>query len=132
MKTFWILLFLVTGFGLQAQLNITTDFRQDAVWNLETENWDVLSSDEGVTFFEFNRELSLFKHTTNSIASSYIIKEFEYDEENAKYTMLVVSDVGNEYDMIVDALNNYVGFFYWYDEDYVLVRHTIKKIWFKE
>ncbi len=120
------------GMPVFAQLNITTNFRQDAIWDEEQEEWEVLSTDENVTFFEFNKELTLFKHTTNSITSTYIIKSFEYNEEEAKYTMVVVSDVGNEYDMIVDGLNSYVGFFYYYDDAYVLVRHTIKKIWFKE
>lgn len=132
MKKFVFIWMLLLGMPVFAQLNITTNFRQDAIWDEEQEEWEVLSTDENVTFFEFNKELTLFKHTTNSITSTYIIKSFEYNEEEAKYTMVVVSDVGNEYDMIVDGLNSYVGFFYYYDDAYVLVRHTIKKIWFKE
>ncbi len=133
MKKLLLLAGILLCMNVSAQLNITTNYRQDAIWDELNEKWDVLASNEDVTFFEFNSGLTLFTHTTNTIKSTYIIKEFEYDEELSKYTMIVVSDVGNEYEMIVDAINNYVGFFYFDEDDvYILVRHTIKKIWFNE
>ena len=75
----------------------------------------------------------MFKHTTATITSNYKITSYEYDEKEVAYTMQVVSDVGNEYELIVDGLNEVVIFFYFNDEEeYVMVRHLMKKTWFKE
>jgi hypothetical protein len=115
-----------------AQLNISTNFRQDAVWNESTEAWDVNSTDEGATFFEFNKEMTMFKHTTPTIESTYIVTEWDYDDDEVKYTMLVKSDAGNEYEMIIDGIQNCVAFFFWRNDKYILVRHTIKETWIKE
>lgn len=115
-----------------AQLNISTNYRQDGVWNEETSQWDILSTDEGGTLFEFNKELTTFHHTTASISSDYFITKYDYNDEEVKYTMNIKSDVGNEYEMIIDGINNCVCFFYWRDNKYYLVRHTIKNTWIKE
>ncbi|AEA42077.1 hypothetical protein [Fluviicola taffensis] len=115
-----------------AQLNISTNFRQDGVWNETDSKWDISSTDEGGTLFEFNKELTTFHHTTASISSDYFITKYDYNEEEVKYTMTVKSDAGNEYEMIIDGINNCVCFFYWRDNVYYLVRHTIKATWIKE
>lgn len=112
-----------------AQLSISTSLRQDAVWDDLKEDWEVYSMDSTGTFFEFNKELSMFKHTTATITSNYKITKYEYDKDKSAYTMQVVSDVGNEYEVIIDAENNYIGFFYERDDEYILVHHTIKKTW---
>ncbi len=118
--------------GVTAQLNISTNFRQNAVWQNEGEKWNVYSTDEGGTLFVFNKELTTFRHTTATISSDYYITKWDYNEEELKYTMTVTSDAGNEYEMIIDGVNNCVAFFYWYEEEYYLVRHTIKNTWFNE
>ncbi len=115
-----------------AQLNISTNFRQDAIWNNETSQWDVSSTDDKGTLFEFNKELTTFHHTTANISSDYFITKYDYNEEEVKYTMTVKSDAGNEYEMIIDGINNCVCFFYWRDNKYYLVRHTIKNTWINE
>ena len=115
-----------------AQLTISTDFRQDAYWSTDKEEWNVTSTDDGGTLFEFNKELTLFKHTTETITSTYYINKWEYDEEEVKYTMEITSDAGNEYEMIIDGINNCVAFFYYIGDEYYLVRHTIKNTWLKE
>jgi hypothetical protein len=114
------------------ELSISTNYRQDAVWNNGEEKWDVSSEKEDGTLFEFNKELTMFKHTTATITSNYYIKSYEYDDEKVSYTMIVTSDAGNEYEMIIDGINNCVAFFYWYDNEYYLVRHTIKNSWYEE
>lgn len=115
-----------------AQLSISTNYRQDATWDNATEQWNVYDSDEGATLFEFNRELTMFKHTTETITSDYFISKWDYNEDEVKYTMNITSDVGNEYEMIIDGINNCVAIFYWYEGQYVLVRHTIEQTWFNE
>ena len=132
MKTLLTLAALFIIGTVSAQLSITTNFRQDAVWNVAEEQWKVLESDENKTYFAFNRELTSFNHITATIESNYTITKWDYNEEDVKYTMTVVSDAGNEYEMIIDGVNNCVAFFYYYGDDYVLVRHTIETTKFEE
>lgn len=132
MKLFTTLIALFLTYATFAQLGISTNYRQDAYWKNDTEEWIVTSTDEGGTLFEFNRELTMFKHTTETITSTYYIKEWDYNEEEVKYTMKVTSDAGNDYEMIIDGVNNCVAFFYWYEDVYYLVRHTIKNSWFND
>lgn len=132
MKTILFIFLTLLVNGVTAQLNISTNFRQNAVWQNEGEKWDVYSTDEGGTLFVFNKELTTFRHTTATISSDYYITKWDYNEEELKYTMTVTSDAGNEYEMIIDGVNNCVAFFYWYEEEYYLVRHTIKNTWFNE
>jgi len=116
-----------------AQLSISTSMREDGIWDNLNTKWDIYSKDSSGTFIEFNKELTMFKHTTATITSNYKITSYEYDEKEVAYTMQVVSDVGNEYELIVDGLNELVIFFYYNDdEEYVMVRHLMKKTWFKE
>jgi len=124
--------FLLNCFLAVSQLNISTNFRQDAVWLNDSETWDVLSTDDGGTLFEFNSELTQFKHTTETITSTYFVSDWEYDEEELLYTMKVTSDVGNEYEVLIDGINECICFFKWVDEQYVMVRHAIKSSWVKE
>lgn len=127
-----IISLLFTSIVSFAQLNISTNYRQDGVWNEGTSKWDILFTDEAGTLFEFNKELTTFHHITASISSDYFISKYDYNEEEVKYTMTIKSDVGNEYEMIIDGINNCVCFFYWRDNKYYLVRHTIKNTWIKE
>jgi hypothetical protein len=132
MKAVLAILTLFVSCAAFAQLSISTNFRQDGVWDAGKEEWNILSTDDNGTLFEFNRELTMFKHTTATITSDYFISKWDYNEDEVKYTMTVTSDAGNEYEMIIDGINNCVAFFYWYDEQYILVRHTIKQTWFEE
>ncbi len=131
-KLLFCLFFIILANFSFAQLSIITNYRQDGIWDNKNEKWDVLSTDGGTTTFEFNTELTQFKHTTPTITSNYDILEYKYDEEAAKYTMTVKSEVGNKYEMIVDGINNCVAFFYWKKDDYILVRHTIKETFIRK
>jgi len=130
----WMILALFAGMmqWTAAQLSITTNLRQDALWDESTEGWEVLSTDDNITTLAFDKELTSFKHTTATITSMYTILDWEYDEETVKYTMKVQSDAGNEYEMIIDGINNCVAFFYWKNNKYILVRHTIKDSSYEE
>ena len=96
----WGLLINVTCF---AQMNISTDLREDFVWSESQEDWIIVSSDDSeFTFLKINEQFTMFKHTTPSITSAYIINSNEYDEERDQYTFDITSDVGNNYMMISD------------------------------
>lgn len=121
MKSFVLSCFIFLGMSVYSQLSISTNYRQDAVWNDANEEWNVLSTDEGGTLFEFNKELTFFRHTTATISSDYYIKKWDYNDEEIKYTMTVTSDVGNQYELIIDGVNQCVAFFFWSDNNYYLV-----------
>lgn len=133
MKSAIFTLLITTSCFLNAQLTITTDYREDGKWNEAATKWDILSTEEGITILNFNTELTSFRHITGSISSTYTILDWDYDDKEVLYEMDVKSDVGNEYELLIDGINEYVIFFY-YDNsgNYRMVRHTIKETWFDE
>lgn len=125
------LLFYSTG--LFAQMNISTDLRQDGVYNTETEEWEVLSTDdEELTFFEFNKEFTMFRHTTPTITSAYLVKSQEENKELEQFELSIVSDAGNKYLMIIDFKNENVRFIYEREGSLLMVHHRIKRVWFED
>jgi hypothetical protein len=123
-------------FGIQnisAQMHISTFLRRDAVYNETTKEYDLLNEDkEELTFFEFNKELTMFKHTTPTITSAYTVKSSTEDKENERWEFDIMSDVGNKYIMIIDLKNNNIRFIYIKNGSTYLVQHSIKKLWFDE
>jgi len=133
MKAILSMLFVSISLLVSAQLTLTTNYREDGKWIESEMRWEIISTEEGTTVFNFNNELTSFRHITESISSSYQILEWDYDEDEVLYEMTVRSDAGNEYDFMIDGINEYVIFFY-YDTagNYRMVRHTIKETWFDE
>lgn len=116
-----------------AQMNISTDLRQDGIYNTETEEWEILSTnDEELTFFEFNKEFTMFKHTTPTMTSAYLIKSHEENKELEQFELSIVSDVGNKYFMIIDVKNENVRFIYEREGSLLMVHHRIKRVWFED
>ncbi len=119
--------------NISAQMHISTFLRSDAVFNETTEEYDLLNEDkEELTFFEFNKELTMFKHTTPTITSAYTVKSSTEDKENERWEFDIMSDVGNKYLMILDMKNNNIRFIYTKNGSTYLVQHSIKKLWFDE
>ena len=135
MKLRLIIISLLTfmSINVSAQMYISTNFRQYGMWDEEKIGWTVISTDEeDLTFFEFNKDFTMFKHTTYNITSAYIIKSQKYDEENEVFEYDIISDVGNTYLMIYDTRRENVRFIYEREENLYMVQHTIKKVWFEE
>lgn len=133
MKKLLLALLLLGISFVQAQLTVTTNLREDGVWNKDKMTWDITSTEEGLTVFNFDKNLSNFRHITSSITSVYTIKDWDYDEKEVLYEMQVQSDAGNDYDFLIDGINEVVIFFY-YDKEgnYRMVRHVIKDTNFQE
>lgn len=129
---FFIPLFL-SPFIISAQMNISTDLRKDGIWDDVSEEWSLISeNNEELTFFVFNTDLTMFKHTTSSVTSAYLIKSQEKDEENDQFELSIVSDVGNKYIMIIDFKNDNLRFIYDNDGESRMVWHRIKSVWFED
>lgn len=133
MKTIILASLLIVSFAVHAQLTVTTNYREDGKWDEKAMKWDILSTEEGITILNFNNELTSFRHVTGSVSSTYSIIDWDYDDKEVLYEMDVKSDVGNEYELLIDGINEYVIFFY-YDSSgsYRMIRHTIKETWFDE
>lgn len=133
MKTFFFTLLFTAAYFVNAQLTVTTSYREDGKWDGASMKWDILSTEAGTTILNFNKDLTSFRHITGSISSNYQILDWDYNDDEVLYEMSVRSDAGNEYDLLIDGINAYVIFFY-YDTagNYRMVRHTIKDTWYDE
>lgn len=131
-KLLTVLLFTFLSVSLFAQLNVSTNLRRDGIWDDEKEEWSIFPGNEEITFFEFNKDFTMFKHTTTSITSAYIIKSLTYDEENETYEFDIVSDVGNKYYLTLDMKNENIRFVYEREGEIFLVNHSIKRMWLDE
>lgn len=133
MKIFLLTLLLATTYSVNAQLTVTTNYREDGRWNESQMKWDVLSTEEGITVMNFNKDLTSFRHITGNISSTYEILKWDYNDDEILYDMDVKSDAGYDYELLIDGINMYVIFFYYDDSgNYRMVRHTIKDSWFDE
>ncbi|WP_047547302.1 hypothetical protein [Psychroserpens sp. Hel_I_66] len=118
---------------LFGQFHVSTNSRLDFSWDKSSDDWKFESEDpESLTFFEFNNDFTLVKHTTSSTTSGYLIKSQEHDEDdgNNQYLFKIVSDVGNKYIMIYDIKNNNIRFI---PEDFsTMIKFKIKSTWTDE
>ena len=127
--TFLAILCFITTIA-SAQLHISTNLKMNFSWDEINDDWKFESQDEeSLTFIEFNKELTMVKHTTPAMTSAYIIKSSEHDEEEGRdqYIYMIVSDVGNKYMMILDFINDNIRFIS-NDLSY-MVKHRIKASW---
>lgn len=133
MKRILSLMFIGCLCFLQAQLTITTNLREDGVFDAKNMKWTITSTTEGLTVFNFNKDFTSFRHITGSISSNYTIDDYTYNDEEILYDLIVTSDVGNEYDLMIDGLNELIIFFYYNEKDeYCMVRHYIENSFFDE
>ncbi len=132
----WVITFLILKFvtlECVAQMHISTNLRQEAIFNEKTREYDLIHEDiDEITFFEFNKQLTFLKHTTPTITSALTINSSKDDKENKRLELDIMSDVGNIYLMILDFKNNNIRLIYKKNSSTYLVRLTIKKIWFDE
>ena len=127
---FALLITVAWTISATAQINISTDLRQDAIWDMTNEEWSVFSSDdEQLTFFVIDEDFTMFTHITPNLESAYLIRSQEYDEVNNQYSFDVVSDVGNEYLMVLDVIDENIRILYESGEETLLIQHEIKRIW---
>ena len=131
-----IILMLIASISF-SQLNISTDYREDLIWNDNTEDWEEFSSENSITFFEFEdtvqSKMGMFIHRTDDIMSAYLIKSHKYSEEYDWDEFDIVSDVGNKYTLYVkigdEELDGYLWLTYKNKEGvYKAVKHRIKSI----
>ena len=135
---FWIALVTsIISLNIFSQMHVSTYLREDYIWDSKEEAWSKYSKEDNLTFFEFNKDLTMVKHTTGTITSAYIIKKNTKNEKYNHYEFDVTSDVGNNYRMILDVFNedkslHNVRFISERNNESYLVRHSVKQVWFDE
>lgn len=129
-KILLLSLALIIANLLYSQFHISTKICEIYSWNQDTKKWVMISQDkESSTLFDFNKEMTMFTHTTETISSTYYIKGSTHPEEHI-WEYDIISDVGNSYYFTID-LKNYNLRFIGINKDgtLFLVRHIIKRSW---
>ncbi len=111
------------------QLYISTSHRTDAYYDESKSKYVITSEEDNSTLFKFNSKMTMFEHTTASISSTYYIKSKKVDDGNDRIEMEVVSDVGNNYLMIIDTKNENIRFISTKNGVTRAVQHKIKSSW---
>lgn len=133
MKRLLIILGVLTSQVIHAQIFVSTDARTVYNWDSIGEEWILEESeDDFLTFFEFNNELTMIKHTTPSVTSAYLIKSVEVDDEDGRNQIEydVISDVGNSYLLLYDMKNENIRFIDFKSDR--MIRFEIKAVWTEE
>ena len=116
--------------SLYAQIHISTNLRQDGKFNTTTKLYDSASKDtKELSYFEFDKDLTMFTHHTFTKTSSYLIKSTKKDETNSRWEFDVLSDAGYSYYMIIDIINNNIRFIYREEGATYLAQFNITRFW---
>ena len=132
-KRVTILLLLALTLGLNhvnAQVSISCTYREYCEWDDQIKEFESdCKGYEDVSLFVMNETETLFTHTTETIKSTYFVKEKEYDDVNEVFAYTVTSDVGNEYYYIFDLKHKEVRAVFVNDEGKtMLLRFLVKAI----
>ena len=120
---------LISFVQLQAQINISCNYRETCLYNEETEKFDICDKEEENSLFKINADMSVITHTTETIKSAYYVEKQSTDQETGIIELTVVSDVGNEYVYFIDIENKEVRIAAKSDGQIILIRFYIKKAW---
>lgn len=124
-----LLAFSAMAFTANAQISFSCYHREYCAWNKALENYetDCQGYDES-SLFVMNDDETMFTHTTESVKSTYYVKDREYDEDNDVWVYDVVSDVGNRYVYIFDPGNKEIRVLAESDDYDTMIRFLIKAI----
>ncbi len=128
--TSFLAICLLFTFQVNGQITLSTKSKKNGVWNKEDKEWKIVSKkDEMYSFFEFNKEFTWFQHTTKKSRTAFLIKSIQTFEEEQKYRMKVISDVGNKYEVVLDLKNKNLKFLHPPDSTTQLTQYSIKEVW---
>tara|TARA_B100001250_G_scaffold386622_1_gene383313 strand:- start:4 stop:420 length:417 start_codon:yes stop_codon:yes gene_type:complete len=101
-----IILFIIpiTSF---AQTSFSAEYREVCNWRPSDSKWEKkCNGGEDNSLFVMNEDLTMMTHTTSNLTSTYYVQEHRSSQEdidNYLFTYDVISDVGNEYYLIIDG-----------------------------
>ena len=124
-----IAVLMATTFTVKAQVSFSCYHREYCSWidALEDFESDCSGYDEA-SLFVMNEDETMFTHTTETMKSTYYVKDKDYDENNDVWTYNVVSDAGNKYYYIFDPKNKEIRVLSEADDYNTLIRFYVKAI----
>ena len=115
-------------FTTQAQTSFSCSYREYCPWNVDLETFDNCEGYEESSLFVLNELETMVTHTTETLTSTYYLRNGESNSEHNVVTFDATSDVGNEYYFVFDIVNEEIRFMYTRDDELTLLRFTVKAI----
>lgn len=132
MRKHLLLFFLFLYFATNAQLSITTNFREDGIFDEVKSEWSISANAEGNTKFQFDKNFTSVTHVTVEDSKEYEIVNWDYDEKDSLYEMKIQNGNGNSCDFLVDGANKHIMYFFSSDGKYRMIRYHISDSIFTE
>ena len=121
--------FLAVTFTAKAQVSFSCYHREYCPWDDRLEDFGDCHGYDEASLFVMNESETMFTHTTETVKTTYYVKEKEYDEDLEVWTYYVTSDVGNEYIYIFDPNNKEIRVVMIDDDDEItMLRFYVKAI----
>jgi len=133
-KNITLLVLFISSFSY-SQLTVSTDFMAMYLWNQETQEYSsAFYEDKKYAFFEFNKDMTFLRFTTNKVKTSYILSDKEYDKDRDQYTFNAVSDSGYELIMILTLKSKQANIRYVMElkDEILLLEYTLKYYWYED
>ena len=108
MKQIFLVLTFILVAKINAQVSFSCNYTQVCYWNSTSKEYTNCSGSESNCLFAFNKEFTMFTHTTEEMKSTYYITSSEYDQSKEIWFYYTTSDVGNKYLFIVDPKNKQI------------------------
>ena len=104
-------------FTTTAQTSFSCSYREYCPWNENLETFDNCEGYEESSLFVMNERETMLTHTTETITSTYYLRNGESDSEYDVITFDATSDVGNEYFFVFDPDNKEIRLVYTRDDE---------------
>lgn len=125
-------LFFVFCLCVKAQLYITTDSYQGLYYDVESEEWLVLSDVEKPSLFALGNDMKSFLHAMGDDLDVYDIIEWEYDDEKALYEIMAITDEDSEFIIFIDGQNLVLTLYTEVEGTEYMMRHNIIDVKYEE
>lgn len=125
---FFTTLLLLFSLPLIAQLNISTELTLISVFNDKKDKWENREPIDEVTFLEFNKDMTILKHTTPSFTLNFIIKDLN-EKKNGEVELDLISDSGTDYLLILNFEEKIISLIGMLDDTLFTYSYLIKNLW---
>lgn len=123
MKTILVLSFIIISHWAQAQWHFVTKDIQ--IYDWVDEKWEYRNGEKNhIVKYEFNAEFTSFSLTEKKDEYIYRILNYEYERENHRYLLDIISEDGTKYFMILDFREENIRFL---SDEGFCVLHNIKQ-----
>jgi len=124
MKYLLIALFIIISHWAQAQWHFTT--KDIEIYDWVDQKWEYRNGEKNhIVKYDFDKDFSFFSLTEKKDEYIYRILNYEYEREENRYLLDILSEDGTEYFMILDFREGNIRFLS--DEGFCII-HNIKNM----